>query len=279
MHVADSVDFVANPALLLAVAGGFLGLITVTRIDTIYGVKGDSTVNLTRGLLVYLPFLGSIADSSGNANPTTALNGASLTADTHGYANNAFGANGTNEVILVTNNGSIKFDTAFTVSLDFETQDLSTRHCFAAFLNWYNGYAPSWQIGFTIPTNTTVLSAAANNITAGCDNYGGSDPNKLGDSTTFTPVLGAWYNVVEVYLKGSIWVYVNGKLIDQKTGTGTSANLCPASQVVIGGWWASDPINLNGKMDNFRLYNRVLNAHEIAALAANYQVTSTSVKR
>ena len=247
--------------------------------DTIYASKPDSTVNLAKGLELYLPFSGSIADSSGNNNPTTALNGAGLTADTHGYLNNAFGANGTNQVILVTNNGSIKFDTGYTVSLDFMTSDLSTRHCLLAMLNWSNGYAPSWQVGFCMPTNPSALNWAANNITAGCDNYGGSDPNKLNDSTSFVPVLGAWYNFIGIYHRGSVQVYINGKLIDQKTGTGTLANLCPASQIVIGGWWTQDPINLNGKMDNIRFYNRVITPHEIAALAANYQVTSTSVRR
>ena len=85
--------------------------VTVIKHDTSYLTKADSTVNLTKGLLLYLPFSGSIADSSGNANPTTALNGASLTYDAHGYANSAFGGNGSNQVIQVTNNGSIVFDT------------------------------------------------------------------------------------------------------------------------------------------------------------------------
>jgi hypothetical protein len=33
---------------------------------------------------------------------------------------------------------------------------------------------------------------------------------------------------------------------------------------------------MNGKLDNVRLYNRVLTPHEIAALSSNYQVTSNS---
>src|SRR5579872_119602 len=108
---------------------------TTKLTDTLYATKPDPTVDLTKGLLLYLPFSGSIADSSGNKNPTTALNGASLTYDTHGYANQAFGANGTNQVILVTNNGSIKFDTAWSVSLDFMTTDLTSRHNLLSYVN------------------------------------------------------------------------------------------------------------------------------------------------
>src|ERR1700760_1841290 len=86
--------------------------------DTIYATKPDPTVNLTKGLLVYLPFSGNIADSSGNGNPTSSV-GSVLTYDTHGYANNAFGATGNGERVIVSNNGSIRFDTAWTLSLDF----------------------------------------------------------------------------------------------------------------------------------------------------------------
>src|SRR6185437_8576638 len=58
---------------------------TTKLTDTLYATKPDPTVNLAKGLLLYLPFSGNIADSSGNNNATTALNGASLTFDTHGY--------------------------------------------------------------------------------------------------------------------------------------------------------------------------------------------------
>src|SRR5579872_3001159 len=78
------------------------------------------TTDLKKGLLLYLPFNGSIADSSGNNNPTQILgSGAGLTYDEHGYANSAYGSDGTSGRLQVTNNGSIQFDTAFTVSLSF----------------------------------------------------------------------------------------------------------------------------------------------------------------
>ena len=54
-----------------------------TLTDTLYATKPDPTVNLTKGLLLYLPFSGNIADSSGNNNPTLA-SGSVLTYDAHG---------------------------------------------------------------------------------------------------------------------------------------------------------------------------------------------------
>jgi hypothetical protein len=60
-------------------------------------------------------------------------------------------------------------------------------------------------------------------------------------------------------------------LVSTKTGTGTSALLCPASQIIVGGWWNNDMETPNGKIDEIRLYNRVLNADEIAELSKNFQ--------
>src|SRR5258708_5044737 len=93
-----------------------------TLTDTLYATKPDPTVNLTKGLLVYLPFSGNIADSSGNGNPTTSTANV-LTYDAHGYSNNAFGATGNGERVYVTNNGSIVLDTAFTLSFGFMVND------------------------------------------------------------------------------------------------------------------------------------------------------------
>lgn len=247
--------------------------------DILYGSKPDSTVNLAKGLLLYLPFNGSMADSSGNGNLTTPVNGAGLTYDAHGYANSAFGGNGYNQELIVTNNGSIKFDTAYSISLDFMTTDLSTRHTYLSMVDYTNAYGPSFEVGNSLPAEPSMLAVGANDVTAGCDNYGSTNPNILGDTTGLVPALGAWYNVVVIYHRGSVQVYINGKLISQKTGSGTEALLCPSSQVIVGGWWVQDPIGVAGKIDNVRLYNRVLTPHEIATLAANYQATSNGMKR
>ena len=250
-----------------------------TTTDTLYATKPDPTVNLAKGLLLYLPFSGSIADSSGNGNLTTALNGAGLTYDVHGYASSAFGGNGSNQVILVTNNGSIQFDTAYSISLDFMTTDLSTRHAFLSMVDYSNGDGPTFLVSTSVPGETNFLDIGANDISAGCGTDGTTNTNKLNDTTSFVPALGAWYNEVVIYHRGSLQVYINGTLISQKTGTGTLANLCSSSSIVVGGWWSGDPIGVSGKLDNVRLYNRVLTPHEVAALAVNYQVTSNSVKR
>lgn len=235
----------------------------------------DPTVNLTKGLLVYLPFSGNIADSSGNGNPTTAI-GNVLTYDAHGYANNAFGATGNGERVLVTNNGSIHFDTAWSLSFGLMVND----NRFEAMIELVD---PTTAYGFILGTGTDPTShsfvAAAADASFACGSYVNTwnGPN-VEDTSNFVPLPGAWYNAIVMYHHGSLQEYINGKLVSSKTVSGGSPNNCPAAQLVIGEWWNSDPKSFNGKMDNIRLYNRLLTPHEIAALSANYQVTSNSFR-
>lgn len=247
---------------------------TTVKTDTLYATKPDSTVNLSKGLLVYLNFSGNIADSSGNNNPTRAV-GNVLTYDAHGYANNAFGATGNGEAIYVTNNGSIQFDTSYSISFGFMVND-SRQEIFASMVDPANGYGPSFIIG-TEPTNPTpsyTMYMGAEDVTTGCGQVGITNNVSISDSTGFTPVAGSWYNYVAVYHTGTVKIYINGTLISTKVGQGTAADLCPNSQIIIGAWWNGQPLSMNGKMDNFRLYNRQLTPHEIAALSSSYQVTS-----
>jgi hypothetical protein len=242
--------------------------VVVTRTDTlVVPPPPDPTINLTKGLLLYLNFNGSIADSSGNNNPTEAVGGNVLGYDARGYANSAFSGSGGQE-ILVTNNGSIQFDTAFSLSYDFMLPTYSDQ-AMITMVNTSNGDGASFVASTSIP-GMDNLDFSVHDVTEGCN--GGAEI-AIGD-TSFLPQLGSWYNVVDIYRKGAIWTYVNGQLTNYSQGAGTAAQLCPEAQIVIGGWWNGDPIYLNGKLDEVRLYNRVLTPHEIATLAQNFQVTS-----
>jgi hypothetical protein len=253
--------------------------VTITKTDTVTVYPpSDTTINLTKGLLLYLNFNGSIADSSGNNNPTEAIGGNVLTYDAHGYANSAFGGNGTGQRIKVTNNGSIQFDTAFSLSYDFMINAYQ-QQVFVSMADPVNAYGPSFVSDESIP-GLQNLSFFASDVTASCDAIGPThleNPAALGD-TSIVPQVGAWYNVINIYHKGTIQTYINGQLVHTLSGPGTADLLCSNSQVIIGGWWDGSPLTVNGKMDEVRLYNRVLTPHEITTLAQHFQVTSESVK-
>jgi hypothetical protein len=253
--------------------------VTITKTDTVtVPPPSDTTINLTKGLLLYLNFNGSIADSSGNNNPTEAIGGNVLTYDAHGYANSAFGGNGTGQEILVTNNGSIQFDTAFSLSYDFMINAYQ-RQAFISMIDPTNAYGCSFLSSESIPGLDNLMFFASD-VTAGCDAIGPTNAENpaVQADTTIVPQVGAWYNVVNIYHKGTIQTYVNGQLQHTASGPGTADVDCPNAQIIIGGWWNSDPITINGKLDEVRLYNRVLTPHEITTLSQYFQVTSESVK-
>src|SRR5262249_11912615 len=64
--------------------------VTVIHKDTIYIPQPVDSASLRTGLILYLPFNGSMADSSGNSNVTTLVGGPVLDYDMHGYAQSAF---------------------------------------------------------------------------------------------------------------------------------------------------------------------------------------------
>jgi len=265
---------------------------TTTKNDTLYGIKPDPTVNITKGLVLYLPFNGSFADSSGNGYTVTPVNGAALSYDMHGYANSAFSATGAGERLIVSNNGGYKVDTAFSVSCDFMmTQnayyaggyDFTGLQVFLSIVNVSTGKGPTFDIGMTVPNYQQYFAFGVNGSagSSDCANY--VNPGYgIGDTTQFTPQLNAWYNVVCIYHKSTISVYVNGQLIGTQANPNTSSVVfCSDANFVIGGWWnagASGVENLRGKLDEVRFYNRVLTPHEITWLARNFQVNSTRVK-
>jgi hypothetical protein len=243
--------------------------------DTVYGTKPDSTVNLSQGLLLYLNFSGNIADSSGNNNPTQAV-GNVLTNDEHGYANSAFGGSG-NQWIYVTNNGSIQFDTAWAISLAFMVND-NRLETFISMVDPTNGEGPSFNFGTTVSSPACYLACGSGDASIDCSSYAPVNTYNITDTTYWLPNPGSWYKAIVIYHKGIIQTYINGTLISTKVGSGTAALLCPNSQVVIGNFCIINGVSqpMNGKLDNVRLYNRVLTPHEIIALSANYQITSNS---
>ena len=223
-------------------------------------------LTLKTGLLLYLPFNGNFADSSGHNNPDTAYNGAALTTDEHGNANSAFNATGAGQKLEVTNNGSIQFDSAFTVSYNFMIY-ASGHQVFLSMVRPDNAFGPTFDCG-----QSTIgypnFTWGVDDATDGCDNTNYMNPKNVGDTTPFVPLPASWYNVVCTYSKGTITTYVNGQFISSKNNPlNTKALLCPASKFIVGAWWDSDPESFNGKIDEIRLYSRVLTADEINYLA------------
>jgi hypothetical protein len=245
-------------------------------VDSAYADSVLTSAGLKNGLLVYLPFDGNFADSSGNGNPTTPLGGAALGPDEHGYANSAFVGNGDGARIAVTNNGSIQFDTAFSLSADVMVLNGQSQ-AFATMVERGTGEGVSFGFGMAIPGISNLEIVFTDSLATCSDDVSASNSISDTSQVILNPV--SWYNVVSTFNKGTSQIFVNGTLVSTKTGGGTTVPLCPSADLVVGGWWDGQPLSINGTLDEVRLYNRVLSGNEIKFLARNFQPGSTRQKQ
>jgi len=265
--------------------------ITVVHKDTIYVPQPVDSASLRNGLVLYLPFNGSMADSSGNNNTITAVGGPTLDYDMHGYAQSAFTSPVDGARLEVTNSHGIHLDTAFSISLDFMINanpyfnggyDFHNLPIFFSYVDPSTGRGPTFNVGLSLPASPQFFTFnTTGSANQDCSSFGGG--SYISDTTNFIPQVGAWYNTVCTFNRNTVSVYINGKLINTRTNAQiTSALFCPNSKFIVGGWWdggGSGSQSIRGKLDEVRVYNRTLTAKEVAYLSRNFQLNSTSVKR
>lgn len=227
----------------------------------------QSNIDLKKGLLAYYQFNGNTADSSGNGNHGQLLNNGQLGYDEHGNYMSALDCYAHSQGMLVNNNGSIRFDTAFTVSLDVMIRDYLP-NSFFNFINYSDGKGQSFSIGNNIFSTGQNWAIFINKETDFCStSLISTDQNQYLKTNTEYQLTESWYNLIVSFHKGTLDVFVNGKLDKTAIFPNASLPFCSNSQLVIGNYLTEMSYGLNGKMDEVRLYNRVLNADEIAELA------------
>jgi Concanavalin A-like lectin/glucanases superfamily len=265
--------------------------VTITKTDTLVLPPVSDTPNLTEGLVLYLPFNGSFADSSGNNSTVTPLGGAALGYDLHGYASSAFSSSGNGARLVVSNNGSYAVDTAFSLSFDFVVRsntfyygggNYTGQMCFLSIIDTTNGQGMTFNCGLMSPTSLQDFTFGVNGSSSNCDDPANNNPQDTIEVTGFAPQIGSWYNAICIFTKGQESVYINGQLMGTATTPDLAALFCPSANFVVGAWWSGggNPSNLeslNGELDEVRMYNRTLTAQQIAWLSRNFQPTSVSL--
>lgn len=219
----------------------------------------NKNVNLTQGLLAYYPFSGNVNDESGNGNHGTIVNGATIVADMKGNPSAALSVNGTNGV-MVTNGPKLTPQDEMTISFDVMARQTG-RQVYISSVNYNTGHGFNYMVSSSIPGETRTTFVTARNG-AVCDNFAENTTGILG--ATFEKE--SWYTVVATFKSGALKMYVNNKLVAEGPAPSSKINLCANANFLIGTWWKNDPAGLNGKIDNVRVYNRVLNADEIEEL-------------
>lgn len=244
---------------LIAELNKQLALLT-SQLNYLYSQFNISPSSLNDGLVAYYPFNGNARDESGNNN-NGVINGATLTTDRFGIANKAFSFDGINDNIVIANSNSLN------------PSEISI-------CAWINSYGINSQIlQKSDPTNATQLSYRITyedefqgfkglHSSWGTGKCSGQEQGGFWSPRGIIPQNIWSFITVTITSSGQLKQYYNGKEIGSSTkGPFIPCNNSKATLRIGGLHWQNDPEWFSGKIDEVRIYNRILSDAEISFLS------------
>jgi hypothetical protein len=211
----------------------------------------SAQVNLEEGLVIYYPFNGNAIDASGNSYDGI-INGATLSEDRFNEPDNAFYFNSMEyDYILVEN--QIPDLTVLSISVWI-------------YLVNPDGNATIFCDATTDLGNDFLLNVTAESIGIRADK--GDAVLNYEDGAVFDlNLLNAWHHIVWLMSITSSSIYLDGIVIFTTNEYGSCVNY-HTTQASLGRRhvWEEGDQYFDGKIDEFRLYNRLLNEEEIQTL-------------
>ncbi len=229
----------------------------------------------TSALVAWYDFNGgSLSDRSSYHN-NIALNNATLAADRHGVAGNAYYFSG-NNYMRVANSASLNTDKGITLFAIIKVSDFYEGKChgnsilhkgyndqqsgvyYMTFVDGY--YEHNMNCSEDVDKDYENFSAAYGNFNTGY--Y-----NAEGDSVSFVQT-DRWYHLVYTYANGVGSYYIDGKLTQSGAGpVGFKAN---GDDLYIGALDQNNPqypYYFTGTIDQIGIFNKALNAQQVARLS------------
>jgi hypothetical protein len=213
----------------------------------------------TNGLVGWWPFNGNANDESGNGNNGT-VNGATLTSDRNGLANNAYNLSTLTNNITINNVQPQLNNNNLSVSLwlKFPTQyNQSTLMLVKNGIPYSNGFSVSVdQDNSAYGVNNYLINfLVGNGVSVGFI----SNQSELGD----------WSNIVSTYDGSNIKIYLNGVL--KATQSFSQSLNIPNNNILIGSWDnPTTPVVQTRQLDDIGIWNRALIQQEITDLYNSY---------
>lgn len=228
----------------------------------------EAQVNLTNGLVAYYPFNGDFTDASGNNNNGNATGSAAMATDQWGNANSAcvFGGTGNPGRVSIPSSPSLQFSStatfAFWMKLNSNVGTSGTGNTVAG--GDHCVFGKDGDAGGGLWHNVAL---SGTNINSRIGNV-----NMTTHTTNITPYsVGQWIHVTYVMDATETRVYVNGTLATTQAGAPYFVTMNGKPLVL--GRYTSNWYPMNGTLDEFRVYNRVLNQQEITALSNTLSLT------
>lgn len=208
-------------------------------------------------LIAFYPFNGNANDESGNGNHGT-VNGATLTTDRFSNSNKAFYFDGVDDLINCGHKSSLQLTSALTISAWFSSNvsDILGEYL----IGKCDRVTPSYEYCICWDYHSGSIMGLKTCV-------GGQNNDETGSN--FVPSDNEWHHVVVTFsYPGQLKMYLDGN--DLNIDKTTSGLIEPTLQDVVIGCIrpSGEPSmrNFSGKIDDIRIYNRVISLSEIQAL-------------
>lgn len=251
MHLAVPIQVGILLAAVVFMGGGAFASIYLLRDP---GTEAEFTLN--DGLVGRYPMNGNLNDISSYSRTASSSN-VSLTTDRDGNANSAYSITTSNNSWISINNSGPRFITAdnapFSFSLWMNVSSFSFTGSQMTVVGNENYLSSGFRFGFGTDYRIGFWTTQS----------GGTIDN-LSSTTVFS--TGTWYNVAITYDGTTARLYVNGNLEDSESGTikATTKNINIGEGVGGTGYFG-------GIADDFRMYDRKLEASEVAQIYAGLE--------
>ena len=242
-----------NPTYTYTQPGTYIATITVTdgvgnSISKSVPINSMSSI-ITDGLVAYYPLNGNADDESGNGNHGV-VNGATLTEDRFGNADSAYYFDGNGDHITVSENDLIPYgNDSRTVALWIYTTENSWGTDTHTIFSYGTGAVGAYAMDMMPYPGIQFYTWANGDI----------------DGTTSNPKTG-WIHLAFTFGDNNLSAFINGvKISAEHTATLTTT----MTDILIGcedDYLTCTKSSYLGKIDDVRIYNRVLSEAEVAQL-------------
>ena len=203
-------------------------------------------------------FTGNTIDESATGNHAS-INGALLTQDRFGFANNAISFDGTQSFLSAANSAALNSDYT-TVAFWIKVNEIPATG--EVYPLSFGGWQERWKI--SLPSHGKLIWTTNNS--SGISDMDANDGNEL--------LVGEWRHVVFVHDGTKDLIYMNGVQVAEKDVAGT---MNATSNPLGIGYNPVDGGNfLNGDMDEIQIFDMALSAGEITTLYNNQNTAPTA---
>lgn len=228
-------------------------------------ITRTETLNLDSSLIAYYPFNGNANDTSGNNQHGVLLNGTTFGTNAQNLSNKAADFDGIDDYIRITDQSSYFARDKMTFAFQVYLRNTNVRSSLFSKTGWNTPSGVVYGIGISQNNAPWLEWTVADPIDCSTNWIYNTHSFTL---STFPIQSNRWYHVALVYNYGLEIMYINGQYNNARVSNYSSLKRCSGSDLKIGGWWKDDIVSIQGKMDEFRVYDRVLAENEIVELAS-----------